>query len=101
MLLIFLQFLGILAAVVLLQVAAGVLAYLFADLVTPARLPRRPNDSLSRKRCNDDVLQVTERTEKLMMKTVVGYREDRDLENAIDFIQKKVGQAGGRAPGRE
>lgn len=26
-----------------------------------------------------------------MMKTVVGYREDRDLENAIDFIQKKVG----------
>lgn len=32
-----------------------------------------------------------ERTEKLMMKTIVGYREDRDLENAIDFIQKKVG----------
>lgn len=29
-----------------------------------------------------------------MMKTVVGYREDRDLENAIDFIQKKVGQDG-------
>lgn len=25
-----------------------------------------------------------------MMKTVVRYREDRDLENAIDFIQKKV-----------
>lgn len=29
-----------------------------------------------------------------MMKTVVRYREDRDLENAIDFVQKKV-----RAPG--
>lgn len=33
---------------------------------------------------------MTERTEKLMMKAVVRYREDRDLENAIDFIQKKV-----------
>lgn len=31
-----------------------------------------------------------ERTEKLMMKAVVRYREDQDLENAIDFIQKKV-----------
>lgn len=30
-----------------------------------------------------------ERTEKLMMTAVVRYREDRDLENAIDFIQKK------------
>lgn len=45
-----------------------------------------------------------ERTEKLMMKTVVRYREDRDLENAIDFIQKKVGggvmtwQTGSEAP---
>uniref|UniRef100_A0A3Q2R0X0 Tetraspanin n=1 Tax=Fundulus heteroclitus TaxID=8078 RepID=A0A3Q2R0X0_FUNHE len=29
------------------------------------------------------------RTEKLMMKTIVRYREDRDLENAIDYIQKK------------
>lgn len=35
-------------------------------------------------------MQVMERTEKLMMRTVVRYREDRDLENAIDFIQKKV-----------
>lgn len=35
-----------------------------------------------------------ERTEKLMIKTVVRYREDRDLENAIDFIQKKVGKDG-------
>lgn len=31
-----------------------------------------------------------ERTERLMMKAVVRYREDQDLENAIDFIQKKV-----------
>ncbi|XP_035033486.2 tetraspanin-33 [Hippoglossus stenolepis] len=32
---------------------------------------------------------VMERTERLMMKAIVRYREDRDLENAIDFIQKK------------
>ena len=31
-----------------------------------------------------------ERTEKLMMTAIVRYREDRDLENAIDFVQKKV-----------
>lgn len=36
------------------------------------------------------VEQVMERTERLMMKAIVRYREDRDLENAIDFIQKKV-----------
>ncbi|XP_027867757.1 tetraspanin-33 isoform X2 [Xiphophorus couchianus] len=35
------------------------------------------------------VLQVMERTETLMMKGVVRYREDQDLENAIDFVQKK------------
>uniref|UniRef100_H3CBF1 Tetraspanin n=1 Tax=Tetraodon nigroviridis TaxID=99883 RepID=H3CBF1_TETNG len=57
-------FLGLLAAVVVLQLAAGVLAHLFTD-------------------------SVMERTEKLMMKTVVRYRDDRDLENAIDFVQKK------------
>lgn len=34
--------------------------------------------------------QVMERTETLMMKAIVRYREDQDLENAIDFIQKKV-----------
>ena len=38
----------------------------------------------------ESVLQVMERTERLMMKAIVRYREDRDLENAIDFIQKKV-----------
>lgn len=35
-------------------------------------------------------MEVMERTELLMMKAVVRYREDQDLENAIDFIQKKV-----------
>ncbi|XP_059197654.1 tetraspanin-33 [Centropristis striata] len=57
-------FLGILVTVLLLQIAAGVVGYLFTDM-------------------------VMERTEKLMMKAIVRYREDRDLENAIDFIQKK------------
>lgn len=57
-------FLGVLVVVLLLQVAAGVVGYLFTD-------------------------QVMERTERLMLKAVVRYREDRDLENAIDFVQKK------------
>ncbi|XP_034738005.1 tetraspanin-33 [Etheostoma cragini] len=57
-------FLGILVAVLLLQIAAGVVGYLFTDV-------------------------VMERTEKLMMKAIVRYREDQDLENAIDFVQKK------------
>ncbi|XP_044218178.1 tetraspanin-33 [Thunnus albacares] len=57
-------FLGILAVVLLLQIAAGVVGYLFTDM-------------------------VMERTERLMMKAIIRYREDQDLENAIDFIQKK------------
>ncbi|AWP10490.1 putative tetraspanin-33-like [Scophthalmus maximus] len=57
-------FLGILVVVLLLQIAAGVVGYLFTDM-------------------------VMERTERLMMKAIVRYREDRDLENAIDFVQKK------------
>lgn len=40
------------------------------------------------------VVQVMERTGKLMMKAIVLYREDQDLENAIDFIQKKVKKNG-------
>uniref|UniRef100_A0A3Q3G7V7 Tetraspanin n=1 Tax=Labrus bergylta TaxID=56723 RepID=A0A3Q3G7V7_9LABR len=32
---------------------------------------------------------VMERTERLMMNTILSYREDPDLENAIDFVQKK------------
>ncbi|XP_022050395.1 tetraspanin-33 [Acanthochromis polyacanthus] len=58
------MFLAILVIIFLLQIAAGVMGYLFTDT-------------------------VMERTEKLMMKAIVRYREDRDLENAIDFIQKK------------
>ncbi|KAM4548014.1 tetraspanin-33 [Odontesthes bonariensis] len=58
------MFLAILAAIFLLQIAAGIVGYVFTDT-------------------------VMERTEKLMMKAIVHYREDRDLENAIDFIQKK------------
>ncbi|XP_045897626.1 tetraspanin-33 [Micropterus dolomieu] len=57
-------FLGIVAAVLILQIAAGVVGYLFTDM-------------------------VMERTERLMMKAIIRYREDQDLENAIDFIQKK------------
>ncbi|XP_071750845.1 tetraspanin-33 [Centroberyx gerrardi] len=57
-------FLGILVAILLLQIAAAVLSFLFTD-------------------------KVMERTEKLMKKAVVRYREDQDLENVIDFIQKK------------
>uniref|UniRef100_UPI0037E86C5B tetraspanin-33 isoform X2 n=1 Tax=Semicossyphus pulcher TaxID=241346 RepID=UPI0037E86C5B len=57
-------FLAILTAILLLQVAAGVVGYLFTDM-------------------------VMERTERLIMKAIVRYREDPDLENAIDFIQKK------------
>ncbi|XP_053709555.1 tetraspanin-33 isoform X1 [Synchiropus splendidus] len=58
------MFLGILTVILLLQITAGVVGYLFTDM-------------------------VMERTEKLMMKAIIQYREDRDLENAIDFIQKK------------
>ncbi|CAK6979628.1 tetraspanin-33 [Scomber scombrus] len=58
------MFLVILVLILLLQIAAGVVGYLFTDM-------------------------VMERTERLMMKAIVRYREDQDLENAIDFIQKK------------
>nr|XP_020464873.1 tetraspanin-33-like [Monopterus albus]XP_020464874.1 tetraspanin-33-like [Monopterus albus]XP_020464875.1 tetraspanin-33-like [Monopterus albus]XP_020464876.1 tetraspanin-33-like [Monopterus albus]XP_020464877.1 tetraspanin-33-like [Monopterus albus] len=57
-------FLGILMSVLVLQIGAGVGGFLFTDV-------------------------VMERTEKLMMKAIIDYREDQDLENAIDFIQKK------------
>ncbi|TRY57434.1 hypothetical protein DNTS_031423 [Danionella cerebrum] len=33
--------------------------------------------------------KVQERTEQLMMKAIVRYRDDQDLENVIDFVQKK------------
>ncbi|XP_077463922.1 tetraspanin-33 isoform X3 [Stigmatopora argus] len=58
-------FASILAALLLLQLTAGILGYVFTEA-------------------------VMERTRRLMMKTVLRYREDRDLENAIDFVQKKL-----------
>ncbi|XP_031430132.1 tetraspanin-33 [Clupea harengus] len=57
-------FSGILLAIFLLQIAAGVLGFLYSDM-------------------------VLQRTELLMRKAIVRYREDLDLENLIDFIQKK------------
>ncbi|KAG7487826.1 hypothetical protein MATL_G00027830 [Megalops atlanticus] len=57
-------FLGILVAILLMQIAAAVLGFLFSDL-------------------------VLERTEQLMAKGIARYREDLDLENLIDFVQKK------------
>ncbi|XP_061094570.1 tetraspanin-33 isoform X1 [Conger conger] len=57
-------FLGILVAILLLQIAAAVLGFLFSDL-------------------------VLDRTEQLMSKGIIRYREDMDLENLIDFVQKK------------
>ncbi|XP_062412133.1 tetraspanin-33 isoform X2 [Sardina pilchardus] len=57
-------FSGILLLIFLLQITAGVLGFLYSDL-------------------------VLERTETLMRKAIVQYREDLDLENLIDFIQKK------------
>ncbi|XP_037105406.1 tetraspanin-33 isoform X3 [Syngnathus acus] len=62
-------FVCILALLLLLQLTTGVAAYLFTD--------------------TNFVVEVMERTERLMMTSIVGYREDRDLENAIDFVQKK------------
>ncbi|XP_076880887.1 tetraspanin-33 [Brachyhypopomus gauderio] len=57
-------FLGILLVIFLLQITAAVLGFLFSDM-------------------------VLERTELFMKKAVVLYREDMDLENVIDFVQKK------------
>ncbi|KAL1023203.1 hypothetical protein UPYG_G00037620 [Umbra pygmaea] len=57
-------FLGILVAIFILQIVTAVLGYLFTDM-------------------------VMERTEKFMQNAIVRYREDLDLENVIDFVQKK------------
>ncbi|CAL8343468.1 unnamed protein product [Gadus morhua 'NCC'] len=57
-------FLGILLVILLLQIGVTVLGYIFSE-------------------------KVIQRTEQLMLRALVGYREDLDLENAIDFIQKK------------
>ncbi|XP_056324170.1 tetraspanin-33 [Danio aesculapii] len=57
-------FVAILLVVLLLQVTAAVLGLLFSE-------------------------KVQERTEQLMMNAIVRYRDDQDLENVIDFVQKK------------
>lgn len=57
-------FLGILLVILLLQIAAAFLAFLFSDM-------------------------VLHKTEQLMKKAIIRYREDPDLENVIDFVQKK------------
>ncbi|KAK3533520.1 hypothetical protein QTP70_023338 [Hemibagrus guttatus] len=59
-----LQFIGILSVILFLQIIAAILGFLFSDMVLG-------------------------RTELLMNKAIVLYREDMDLENAIDFVQKK------------
>ncbi|XP_017569778.1 tetraspanin-33 [Pygocentrus nattereri] len=58
------MFLGVLLVILLLQIAAAVLGFIFSDM-------------------------VLERTDLLMKKAIVLYREDMDLENVIDFVQKK------------
>ncbi|KAJ7993280.1 hypothetical protein DPEC_G00270800 [Dallia pectoralis] len=58
-------FLGILVAILILQIVLAVLGYLFND-------------------------QILDRTDVFMQKAIVRYREDLDLENVIDFVQKKL-----------
>ncbi|XP_010869642.1 tetraspanin-33 [Esox lucius] len=58
-------FLGILVAILILQTVMAVLGYLFTD-------------------------KIMERTKTFMEKAIVRYREDLDLENVIDFVQKKL-----------
>ncbi|KAM6945695.1 tetraspanin-33 [Aplochiton taeniatus] len=58
------MFLGILVVILLLQITTVVLGFVFTDM-------------------------VMERTEQLMKNALTRYREDLDLENVIDFVQKK------------
>uniref|UniRef100_A0AAY4ETX1 Tetraspanin n=1 Tax=Denticeps clupeoides TaxID=299321 RepID=A0AAY4ETX1_9TELE len=57
-------FLGLLVVLVLLQIATAALGFVFSDM-------------------------VLERAQRLMEKGIVRYRDDQDLENAIDFVQRK------------
>lgn len=59
------MFAGFLGGVILLQVAAGVAGFLLTDT-------------------------VMERTEAVMKRALQLYREDRDLENLVDFLQRKL-----------
>ncbi|KAK2874011.1 hypothetical protein QQF64_004065 [Cirrhinus molitorella] len=58
------MFVGILLVILLVQITAAVMGLLFSE-------------------------KVQERTEQLMIKAIVRYRDDQDLENVIDFVQKK------------
>ncbi|XP_065097945.1 tetraspanin-33 [Paramisgurnus dabryanus] len=57
-------FIGILGLILLMQITAAVFCLMFTD-------------------------KVQERTEQVMIKAIVRYRDDQDLENVIDFVQKK------------
>ncbi|XP_077463920.1 tetraspanin-33 isoform X1 [Stigmatopora argus] len=91
-------FASILAALLLLQLTAGILGYVFTEAVGRRRETIKggrplPGESDGFRAGVDGgcfVVEVMERTRRLMMKTVLRYREDRDLENAIDFVQKKL-----------
>ncbi|XP_030640017.1 tetraspanin-33 [Chanos chanos] len=58
------MFLGILLVILFLQITAAVIGFIFSKT-------------------------VLQRTELLMLKAIMRYREDMDLENLIDFVQKK------------
>ncbi|CAN9500843.1 unnamed protein product [Ophioblennius macclurei] len=62
-------FLVLLVLVLILQFAAAAVCFIFTE-------------------------QVLERSERLLMRAVVRYRDDPDLQNAIDFVQKKFGCCG-------
>ncbi|XP_029943111.1 tetraspanin-33 [Salarias fasciatus] len=62
-------FLSLLLLVLVLQIVAGCVCFLFTD-------------------------QVLERSERLLMRAVESYRDDPDLQNAIDFVQRKFGCCG-------
>ncbi|XP_018601271.1 tetraspanin-33 isoform X2 [Scleropages formosus] len=65
-------FLGTMVVILLLQIAAALLGFLFSDM-------------------------VLERTELLMRRGIVLYRDDMDLENVVDFVQKKFQCCGGHS----
>ncbi|XP_048831744.1 tetraspanin-33 isoform X1 [Brienomyrus brachyistius] len=65
-------FVGILVAILLLRISAAVLGFIFSDL-------------------------VLERTDLLIKTGIEKYRDDLDLENIIDFVQKKFQCCGGHS----
>ncbi|KAL4634826.1 tetraspanin-33-like isoform X2 [Arapaima gigas] len=65
-------FLGILVVILLLQTAVAFVGFLFSDL-------------------------VLERTDLLIRRGIEQYRDDPDLENVVDFLQKKFQCCGGHS----